>query len=153
MVILHFVDPDSLIQHRGEIIIKNKSENKDKDEPLGDYVHKGENGLPTITIFKEKNAIDIELILSLAHEFRHMWQHNFCSFLWDAKNAKIAKRAKEMEEEDAHGYDLEMMKIWDKNEWNWKTLPDYKKKYLTGLMRCDGQMVEGVSKIGSNRRR
>jgi hypothetical protein len=48
----------------------------------------------------------------------------------------IAKRAEEMDEKDAHGYDLEMMKIWykGKEKWDWKTLPDLKKIYLEGLM-------------------
>jgi hypothetical protein len=65
-----------------------------------------------------------------------MWQREFCSFLWDAENKIIAKRAEEMDEKDAHGYDLEMMKIWykGKEKWDWKTLPDLKKKYLEGLM-------------------
>jgi hypothetical protein len=130
MVILHFTDPDDFLSRPGEIVIKNRT----KDDPYGTYVRIGGNGLPTITIYKEKDDTDYHLVLYLAHEFRHTWQWDFCSFLYDVRNSRIAKMAEQIQENDAHAYDLAMLRIWDINEWNWNTLRDRKKKYLMTLM-------------------
>ena len=107
MIILHFADPHNFLQRQGEIVIKNR----DKGDPYGEHVQKEENDWPKITIYKEKDDTAIHLVLYLTHEFRHMWQNGFCSFLYDVSDKRIAEMAERMMEEDAHAYDLAIMRV------------------------------------------
>ena len=134
MEIAEFCDPDKFMNQTGIIVVKYKT----KYDPFyGTFVKKAKNGFPQITLWIKRGDIDLSLVCYLAHEFRHMWQWDFCSFLWDSEKRRIAKGAKEMQEKDAHGYTIAMMKIHYKENWDWKTLPDLKKEYSQGLMLED----------------
>jgi hypothetical protein len=121
--ILRFVDPDRVIcDQDGEIVITHDNDNDRAGIFLPwkgpDY---GFGGTGKIIIFFRHDDTEDNLVLTLAHELRHMWQwyHEWDLFHDD-----------ELSEIDARVYARLMYDLWKKGGWTWKTLKKTKRLYV-----------------------
>jgi hypothetical protein len=122
MQILHFVDPDKLLELDGEIIITNR----DGGYRAGLFLpyggkNFGKGNTDKIIIFRRALETEEHLVRILAHEIRHMWQ-------WLHDRDLLAD--KELSEMDARVYAELMVRKWNEDDWNWKTLVDPKRVYV-----------------------
>lgn len=114
-LILHFVDPTNLLEEDGDIIITNQDggERSGLFIPWGGKNYSGKGGTGKIVVFRLQDDLVEYLVDTLAHEFRHMWQwyHD-----WDLFNNKEAS------EMDARVYAELMLRLWIRDDWDWKSL-------------------------------
>jgi|SRR5918995_2015057 hypothetical protein len=126
--IIRFVDPDRLLEHYDDLIITNQDNDKNSHRsgmfvPWGGKRNDIKGRVGKIVIFRRPGDTVDDLVRTLAHEFRHMWQwyHNW-TLLED----------EELCEMDARVYAKLMVRLLNEKEekLTWKRVDNAKRIYV-----------------------